>query len=407
MKRAKIESDVAAREECAGTQITAAGRPNAKVLISGASIAGPALALWLSRYGFDVTIIEKAPEVRRGGQAVDFKGWTHRTVLERMGILEDVLQARIVGKGDGILVDSKGRKIGVVPAAFSGGEIEIARGDLAQILYSHTAECCEYIFGDSVTSLMETPDGVEVTFERGGPRHFDLIVGADGIHSNIRKLAFGQESEYVQHLGYYYALVDFEDGVDQEDLMYNEPGRMAATGGPKAPAFFVFASAPLNYERNDVESQKQLLTDAYHGGGWKVPELMGQLRNARGFYMDSVSRATVDHYSVGRTVLLGDSAYGNTLGGFGTGLAIVGAYVLAGELYRAGGNYRTAYTQYEAKFHQYAKVSRQVNAGSLLAPATRIALYMRNRMFSVAPLFKGVMKLMDHFATDIKLETYN
>ena len=384
----------------------AAGRPNTRVLISGASIAGPALALWLARSGFDVTIVEKAPEVRQGGQAVDFKGRTHRTVLERMGILEDVLRARVVGGGDGLLVDSAGRRIGVVPAAFSGGEIEIARGDLARILYGQTAGCCEYIFGDSVTSLTETAEGVEVTFGRSGPRRFDLVVGADGIHSNIRRLAFGQESEYVQHLGYYYALVDLEDGAAHGDLMYNEPGRMASTGGPKAPAFFVFASGPLDYGRDDGERQKQLLTDAYRGGGWKIPELMDQVRNARGFYMDSVSRATVGRYAAGRTVLLGDSAYGNTLGGFGTGLAIVGAYVLAGELQRAGGDYRTAYAQYEARFRPYARVSQQVNAGRLLAPATRFALYMRNRLFSVAPLFKGVMRLMDHFATDIELETY-
>jgi 2-polyprenyl-6-methoxyphenol hydroxylase-like FAD-dependent oxidoreductase len=376
------------------------------VLISGASIAGPALALWLVRYGFAVTLVEKSSEVRPGGQAVDFKGVTHRTVLERMGILEEVRQARSPSNGDGIIVDAKGRKVVTVPSEFSGGEIEIARGDLAHILYEHTAANCEYIFNDSITSLRENEEGVDVTFQRSTTRAFDLVIGADGIHSNVRRLAFGPESDYVHFLGYYYALAKLPCASAKEDLMYNELGRMASTGGPKAPAFFVFASKPLRYERDNIEQQQRLLANAYRGGAWQIPELMEGLSGATEFYMDSVSRVTIDRYSQGRIALLGDSAYGNTLGGFGTGLAIVGAYVLAGELLRAKGEYGIAYTQYESKFRGYAKVSQKVNAGRLLAPATRLGLYARNRMFSVAPLFKGLIKLMDHFASDIALEDY-
>jgi 2-polyprenyl-6-methoxyphenol hydroxylase-like FAD-dependent oxidoreductase len=379
---------------------------NNTVLISGASIAGPALALWLVRYGFAVTLIERACEVRPGGQAVDFKGTTHRTVLERMGILEEVRQARSPSNGDGIIVDAKGRKVATVPSEFSGGEIEIARGDLARILYEHATAECEYIFNDSITSLHENAEGVDVTFQRSAPRAFDLVIGADGIHSNVRRLAFGPESEYVHFLGYYYALAKLLCAAESEELMYNEPGRMASTGGPKAPAFFVFASELLQYERDSVEQQKRLLADAYRGGAWKIPDLMEGLAGATDFYMDSVSRVTIDRYSQGRIALLGDSAYGNTLGGFGTGLAIVGAYVLAGELLRAKGDYSIAYPQYESKFRSYAKVSQKVNAGRLLAPTTRLGLYVRNRIFSVAPLFKGLIKLMDHFASDIALDDY-
>jgi len=247
---------------------------------------------------------------------------------------------------------------------------------------------------------------VDVTFRQAAPRAFDLVVGADGIHSNVRRLVFGPESQYVHHLGYYYALAKLSGELSREDLMYNEPGRMASVGGPKAPAFFVFASAPLQYERDNVAQQKQLLAAAYQGGAWKVPELLQELPSAEEFYLDAVSRVTIEGYSKGRIVLLGDSAYGNTLGGFGTGLAIVGAYVLAGELGRAQGDYRAAYAQYETKFRGYAKVSQHVNAGKLLAPTTRFGLYVRNQLFSLATRFKCLLKLADYFASDIKLETY-
>jgi len=157
---------------------------NSRVLISGASIAGPALAFWLHRYGFEVTVVEKAWEVRNGGQAVDFKGPTHRAVLQKMA--------------------------SVTPGAFSGGEINIPRGDLARILYDLTSDSCDYVFGDSIISLTETGSGVDVAFAQGAPRTFDIVIGADGIHANVRTLAFGPESNYVRHLGYYYVLADLD-----------------------------------------------------------------------------------------------------------------------------------------------------------------------------------------------------
>jgi len=362
---------------------------NTRVLISGGSIAGPAVAFWLNRYGFDVTIVEKAREVRTGGQSVDFKGPTHHSVLQKMGILNAVKQAS-VADNDNTIINAKGRKIGVIPGAFSGGEINIPRGDLARIIYDLTAQTCEYVFGDSITTLAETADGIDVTFTHGAPRTFDIVIGADGIHSNVRKLAFGPESDYVSHLGYYYVLAGLDAGND--DVLYNEPGRMVGLGGPKAPAFFVFASAPLPPAHDDVNVQKQQVIDAYRGGAWRLPELMAKIPETSEFYMDSISRVTTNHYAKGRVALLGDSAYGNALGGFGTGLAVVGAYVLAGELSRADGDYAVAFARYEAKYRGYASVSQKINAGRLLAPRSRPGILGRNLLFTALKLFTPAMK---------------
>lgn len=376
---------------------------NTTVLISGASVAGPALALWLARYGATVTVVEKAPALRTGGQAVDFKGATHLTVLERMGILDEV-RRRQTGGADQTVVDAQGRPITVIPGAFTGGDVEIRRGDLAELMYRRTKDSCEYVFGDSITSLTDTGDGVHVTFERAAPRTFDLVVGADGIHSNVRRLAFGPEQDFVRFLGHYYALADLD--VDSEVLTYNEPGRMVTLGGPKAESFFVFASPELSYDRYDTDQQKKLLADAYRGSGWRIPELLPRVQASSSFYLDSISRVELDDYAKGRVVLLGDSAYGNTLGGFGTGLAIVGAYVLAGELRRAGGDHTAAFRRYTEVFRPYAKVSRQGNAGRFLAPGTAMGIRMRNWVFKRAALFGALMKLTDRFATKIDLPEY-
>ncbi|MBB6545328.1 FAD-dependent monooxygenase [Nonomuraea rubra] len=375
------------------------------VLISGAGIGGPALAYWLTRYGCKVTVVERAPAIRPGGQAVDFKGPTHLTVLSRMGILDDVRRLQ-TGGTDQEIVDATGRRLAVLPGEFTGGALEIKRGDLAGILYDRTAADCEYVFGDSITSLTETPGGVQVTFERTAPRTFDLVVGADGIHSNVRRLAFGPESDYVRHLGYYYALVDVEGDFGTVPQMYNEPGRLVATGGPKAPAFFVFASGELTYDRYDSGQQKEILARAYQGMGWQTPRIIEAVRRAGNVYLDSISQVRIDRYAQGRVALLGDAGYGNTLGGFGSGLAMVGAYVLAGELAAAGGDHRAAFAEYERQLRQYAKIAKNGNAGPMLAPPTPARIRMRNRMLRSRFVMGLMTKLGDRYATDIALKAY-
>ncbi|MEO3811040.1 FAD-dependent monooxygenase [Sphaerisporangium sp. B11E5] len=372
------------------------------VLVSGAGVAGPSAALWLARYGCAVTVVERAPAPREGGQALDFKGRHQMTVLERMGVLDEV-RRRQTGGTDQVVVDGDGRRLAVIPGEFTGGEVEILRGDLAGLLHERTRDRCEYVFGDSVTSLTEVPDGVLVTFERGEPRTYDLVVGADGIHSTVRRLAFGPEEECVRFLGYHYALADL--GGEGGGAMYNEPGRMIAAGGA-GPALFVFASEDPELARRDAATQKRALLDVYAGMGWRTRELIARLPDAPGFYLDSISRVEIPRYTKGRVALLGDAAHGNTLGGFGNGLAVVGAYVLAGELAAAGGDHRVAFPAYDRTMHGYAKIARSGNAGPFLAPPTRWRIRMRNAMFNRRLMLRLMLTLTDRFATDIVLKDY-
>src|SRR5436190_4938255 len=191
---------------------------NRTVLISGASVAGPALAYWLRRYGFHPTVVERAPAPRAGGQAIDLRG-TARAVVDRMGLMADVRQAHTGVRGMAF-VNGAGKRVASIGADMfgdSGGpiaDIEILRGDLVRILYGATRDDVEYLFDDSVTALADGDDGVKVTFERAAPRTFDLVVGADGVHSTVRGLAFGPESEYARDLGCYISIFTAPNRLD-------------------------------------------------------------------------------------------------------------------------------------------------------------------------------------------------
>ncbi|RJQ80012.1 FAD-dependent oxidoreductase [Pseudonocardiaceae bacterium YIM PH 21723] len=375
------------------------------MLICGASVAGPALAYWLGRHGCRATVVELSPARRDTGFAVDFRGATHLTVLERMGILDDV-RRRQTGGIPTTVVDDAGHRLADVPAEWGGGQIEILLGDLTRILHERTGQHTEYVFGDTVTALTETADGVHVTFRRARPRTFDLVVGADGLHSTVRRLAFGPESRFVTHLGYYVAAweADNEPGIDGTALMYNVPGKMIMavphrSDRAKVDVFALLASGPIDHDRQDRRCQEQILTEALTGMGWRTATLLDGLWDSPALYFDSLSRADVPSWSTGRTVLLGDAAAGATLGGKGTGSALVGAYVLAGELAAAPGDHRRAFAGYERRLRAYVTACQDGGqaTGEFLAPLTADALDARNRLLGDQDLLGE--RLADSVAT--------
>jgi 2-polyprenyl-6-methoxyphenol hydroxylase-like FAD-dependent oxidoreductase len=335
-------------------------------------------------------------------------------VLERMGVLDE-LRARQTGGSAMRFVDEDGRQLLRLPPEFAGGDLEVLRSDLSQVLYDHSRGGAEYIFGDSIATLSEHAAGVDVTFESGLARTFDLVIGADGLHSVVRRLVFGPERDYVKHLGYYIAGWDLPNdyGVERDALMYNVPGRLASVGvdhrdSTKAGTMCIFASPELTYDRRNPEQQKAILRNAFAGMGWKVPQLIDGLACATELYFDSISRVDVDRWSSGRVALVGDAGYGATVGGMGTGTAIVAAYVLAGELATPGGDYSSAFAAYERQLRKPVQVCQSGGnrTGKFLAPGTRFGIAARNRMLNTPFLLKQMLRLGEKISSDFDIRDY-
>ncbi|HEY2674343.1 MAG TPA: FAD-dependent monooxygenase [Rugosimonospora sp.] len=387
---------------------------NAKVLISGASIAGPALAHWLGRYGFRPTVVELAPALRSGGNRVDFRGRTHLGVLERMGVLGDLRRMQTGGTAMRF-VDADGRKLMELPADFAGGDIEVPRFDLSRILYEQSRDSTEYLFGDSIATMTDTSRGVEVTFTSGTRRAFDLVIGADGVHSAVRRLAFGPEERFVSHLGYYVATWEMpnELALGRDSLLYNAPGRMASIGGDhhdpsKAGAFVMFAAPKMDYDRHDPDQQRRVIGERFADLGWEVPRLLAGLRDAPDFYFDSICRVDISPWSRGRVALVGDAACGATIGGMGTGTAIVAAYALAGELAAADGDHTVAFPRYERLLADFARRCQQGGdtTGKFLAPRTTRAARLRNGLLNRPVLMAMMLKMAEDRSNNIELPDY-
>ncbi|WP_030020036.1 FAD-dependent monooxygenase [Streptomyces monomycini] len=392
-------------------------RPHA--LISGAGIGGPALAYWLRHYGYAVTVVERAPELRTGGYKVDLRGVAIE-VADRMGVLPEIRRAS-TDMRTGTYVNDDGRRLATLPADIFGarvdGDDEIMRGDLAQILYDRTRADVEYVFGDSIGSLTDDGTGVDVTFERGAPRRFDLVVGADGLHSTVRRLAFGDESRYLRHIGAYIAAFSVPGELSElaatgEEMYHVTPGRLVCTynasgahGANGAKAWLSFRSPRLDFDHRDADGQRAQLTAAFEGVGWQVPRLLEASRTAADFYFDGLDLIEMDRWSRGRVVLLGDAAHcASPASGQGTGMALVGAYVLAGELAAAGGDPRTAFARYEAEMRPYVTANQRMAEKFVpqMLPATRAAIRFRHTMLRMLPHMPWKNYLAKKLAEDVQ-----
>ncbi|WP_326958137.1 FAD-dependent monooxygenase [Amycolatopsis sp. NBC_01286] len=385
------------------------------VLVSGASIAGPSAAYWLHRSGYRVTVVETAPELRPGGQAVDFRGEQVK-LLAAMGVLGDVRRFE-TAMGEQTVLGLDGKPQLSVPGAAWSGEVEILRGDLARVLYEHTADYTEYVFGDRVTSLTERADGVEVTFRRGAPRKFDLVVGADGVHSGVRAAAFGPERDFRRDLGFGIAGFTAPNhlGLDHTSVLYNEPGRGLMVGShrhaDRLHVGLVFAADDVEFRRRSTDEQRALVARLFADTGWETAKLLEALPAADDLYIDSISQIHLDRWSTGRVVLLGDAAWCAGPGGSGTGLAMMGAQVLAGELAAAGGDHVTAFAKYEERLRKPAAVGQKNGKGSgnFLAPRTAKKIRNRNRAYKMLStrLFGGIfLRMTDRAANALEYREY-
>jgi 2-polyprenyl-6-methoxyphenol hydroxylase-like FAD-dependent oxidoreductase len=380
-----------------------------RILISGASISGPVLAYWLTRYGFEVTVVERAPALRKtGGHAVDLFR-PAMEISEKMGVLPRI-EALATGTDTGIIYRQGARRpvridISKAVSATSDRHVEIMRDDLSEAYYDAGRDQVEYLFGDSITAI--TPDA-EVTFEHAAPRKFDVVIGADGLHSNVRRLVFGDDAGRTQFLGGYLAVLSVPKTLAREGEMLVHLGANHLAGIytaqplDDARALFMFRSKEeLEYHYRDALRQKELLRAAFAGMHATVDGWLDELDRTPTFYFDSITQLQLDSWSRGRVTLVGDAGYcpGPAVGG-STSIAVLGAYVLAGELAQASGDYPQAFAAYERELADPVRRSRAMarTMAKSLVPSSAAgvrALTFGAQLISLLPtgLTKALAKL--------------
>jgi 2-polyprenyl-6-methoxyphenol hydroxylase-like FAD-dependent oxidoreductase len=357
-----------------------------RIVINGIGVAGPTLAYWLMRSGHEVLLVEEAPRLRTGGYIIDFWGIGYE-IAERMGLVGEIralgYQVREVR-----LVDGKGRKRGGFDVdAFvrltKGRYTSVRRSDVSRTIYRAIEGEVETIFGDSVAEIEDDGERVRVRFDHAAEREADLVIGADGLHSRVRGLAFGPEPNFAVSLGYHVAAFEVEGYRPREELVFIShglPGRQISRFSMRDDRtlfLFIFRDEYMA----GGEEPKSVLRRAFAGAGWEWPRIEAELERATGIYFDTVSQIRMDRWTKGRVALVGDAAACVSLmAGEGTGLAIAEAYVLAGELHACHGDFAAAFARYEQRLMPILR-EKQRSAGKLassFAPKSAAGIAVRN-----------------------------
>lgn len=366
-----------------------------RVLVSGASIAGPAAALLLARQGHRVTVVERAPSLRAGGQTVDLRG-AGRTVIDRLG-LGPATTERLLDQRGLVKVDGRGRRGARMPVeAFGGNGVvsthEILRGDLAEVLVDALPSDVEHLWDDTVTAIEQDGEVAQVRFETAAPREFDLVIGADGLGSAVRRAAFGPDAGALEPIGLRYAW--FTATIDEDTrgwyLMHAaRRGRVVSvrpsrTDGTVKAGLAIRGTDPRRLGR---EEQFALFEREFADIGWVAPQLLAAMRTAGDWAYQDLAQVKLEAWTRGRVALVGDAGYCPTpLTGLGTTLALVGAYVLAGELGRAGGDVPRALARYDAVMRPFVTSAQELPPGSPagFAPMGRIGVALGDLTYRTA-----------------------
>lgn len=382
---------------------------NKNILISGAGIAGVSLAFWLKKFGFQPTIIEISPKLREGGYAIDFMGAGY-DVAEKMGLLPELEKADMdISKL--AFVDENNKEQGSmnyrkIKKLMNNRALTLLRSDLAKIIYKALDKDIEIIFGDTINKIEQDDEKVIVTFKSGASRSFDLLVGADGLHSKVRNLIFGDEAQFEKYYGYYTSSYTIENFLYEGKVfsMYNVPNKQVAiysNGKGKAMTFLIFTSPDkLSYDYHDVDQQKKILKDRFRKAGWKCPELLSKMDSTTDFYFDSISQIKMEKWYKDRVALIGDACCcPSLLSGKGSTLAMVGAYVLAGELKQAKGDYKIAFEAYEKTLKPFITKKQKVaqTFAKSFVPKTNFGIWLRNLAFKSMSLPFVARLLMNQF----------
>ena len=362
-----------------------------RIAINGAGIAGPTAAFWLSKTGHEVTIFEDAPELRSGGYIIDFWGVGY-DIAERMGIVGEVRKLGYQVE-EVRFVDENGNKnggfsTGVFERMTDGRFTSVRRSDLARTIYGALGDGVETVFDESITSIDESETGLRAGLRNSEPREFDLVIGADGLHSKVREIAFGPQDKFEVSLGFHVAAFELEGYSPRDELVYLShaaPGRQVSRFSmrdDKTLFLFVFRDEYLEGADPSSEAEKKAaLREAFGDVGWECPKILEAFESVEEIYFDRVSQIRMEEWTKGRVALLGDAAACvSLLAGEGTGLAMTEAYVLAGEIGRAGGDIKTAFAAYEKRLRPFLlkKQGTASKFASSFAPGTKFGIAIRN-----------------------------